>query len=489
MKIFKNKISVLVLLAVFSATLFSCKKDLTELNENPNDPGDVPAKYVLAHVQENTVYTVSYRIEQDFANFWVQHWAATNYLDEDWYELRDATMNNSWNAFYAQTMMDCKHLITRGGTDNQGSLVAIGKIMRAYNLYQATNMWGAIPYSQAFQSPEILTPLYDNQEDIYTGVIADLKSALQDINSHVDDGPGSFDLIFGGDMTMWSKFAKGLLLKVYFNAALVKTAYQTEVASLINDADFPYVNTSFAYSGAASNENPNWKHLTIRTTDAAMGKTLVDYMIGNGDSINPADMRLPVYAAPVIDNDGEDFYRGLSNGVAGDGISDSWVGYFTENPGAAYYYFTMAEAYFIQAEAIERGWVGGSAEQAYKNGVEASFDQFGAPYDEDAFFTGQPWAWGAEDNLTQINTQKWVALFTNGLDAWTNWRRVKTSESDPSIPALVPSTDNTNNGLIPVRTFYGTEESTVNQAGYTSGIAENGNDGNGINTTLWFMQY
>ncbi len=486
MKIFKNKISVLVLLAVFSATLFSCEKDLTVYNENPNEPEDVPAKYVLAHVQENTVYTVSYRVEQDFANFWVQHWAAPNYLDEDWYELRDATMNNAWDAFYAQTMMDCKHLVDRGTTDNQGSLVAIGKIMRAYNLYQATNMWGAIPYSQAFQSPDILTPLYDNQEAVYEGIIADLKSAMQDINSHVDDGPGSFDLIFGGDMGMWNQFAKGMLLKIYFNAALVKSSYQSEVASLINDGDFPFVNTSFAYSGAASNENPNWKHLTIRTTDAAMGATLVDYMIGNGDNVSPADMRLTAYAT-TVNNGAEDFYRGIGNGVAGDG-SDSWVGYFTDNSDAAYFYFTIAEAYFIQAEAIERGWVGGSAEQAYKDGVAASFAQFGVAYDEDAFFTGQPWEWGTEDNLTQINTQKWVALFTNGLDAWTNWRRLKTSSADPSIPAFVPSTDNTNNDLIPVRTFYGTDEGTVNSAGLASGISENGG-ANNINVTLWFMQY
>ncbi len=485
MKIINNKISVLVLLAVFSATLFSCKKNLTEYNENPNEPEDVPAKYVLAHVQENTVYTVSYRIEQDFANFWVQHWAAPNYLDEDWYELRDATMNNSWNAFYAQTMMDCQHLISRGGTDGELSNVAIGKIMRAYNIYQATNLWGAVPYSQAFQSPDILTPLYDNQENVYTGIIADLESAMMDIDNHTDAGPGSFDLVFGGDMDSWRQFAKGLLLKIHFNAALVKSNYQAVVADLIADADFPYVDASFAYSGAASNENPNWKHLTIRTTDAAMGATLVDYMIGNGDNVNPADMRLTAYASTVA---GEDYYQGLANGVAGDGESDSWVGYYTENPGAAYFYNTMAEAYLIQAEAIERGWVGGDAEQAYKNGVAASFAQFGVSYDEDAFFNGQPWEWGAEDNLTQINMQKWVALFGNGLDAWTNWRRIKTSASDPSIPALVPSTDNTNNNLIPVRTFYGTEESTVNNAGYTSGISENGGENN-INTTLWFMQY
>lgn len=486
MKIINNKISVLVLLAVFSATFYSCEKDLTTYNENPNEPESVPAKYVLAHVQENTVYTVSYRIEQDFANFWVQHWAAPNYLDEDWYELRDATMNNSWNAFYAQTMMDCKHLIDRGGTDGELSLVAIGKIMKAYNLYQATNMWGAIPYSQSLQAPEILTPLYDSQENVYTGIIDQLKAAMVDIDNHTDAGPGSFDIVFGGDMDMWKQFAKGLLLKVYFNAALVETNYPAEVASLINDADFPFVNASFAYSGAASNENPNWKHLTIRTTDAAMGKTLVDYMIGNGDDVNPADMRLTAYAT-TVDNGNTDFYRGLGNGVAGDG-SDSWVGYFTDNSGAAYFYNTMAEAYFIQAEAIERGWIAGSAEQAYKNGVAASFAQFGVAYDEDAFFIGQPWEWGAEDNMTQINTQKWVALFTNGLDAWTNWRRLKTSSADPSIPALVPSTDNTNNGLIPVRTFYGTDESTVNNVGYNSGISENGG-ANNINVTLWFMQY
>lgn len=79
-------------------------------------------------------------------------------------------------------------------------------------------------------------------------------------------------------------------------------------------------------------------------------------------------------------------------------------------------------------------------------------------------------------------------MFTNGLDAWTNWRRVKTSANDPSIPALVPSTDNTNNDNIPVRTFYGTDESTVNNVGYNSGISENGG-GNDINVTLWFMQY
>ena len=480
-----------MLLAVFSATLFSCKKDLTELNENPNDPGDVPAKYVLAHVQENTVYTVSYRIEQDFANFWVQHWAAPNYLDEDWYELRDATMNNSWDAFYAQTMMDCKHLIDKAGVDqdNEPALVAIGLIMRAYNLYQATNLWGAIPYSQAFQAPDILTPLYDNQEDIYDGIIAELESAIVLLNPDNLEGtnnPGSFDLIFGGDMDMWKQFAKGLQLKIFFNAAMVKTAYIARVNALIQDADFPFVNTSFAYSGAASNENPNWKHLTIRTTDAAMGATLVDYMIGNGDNVNPADMRLTAYAT-TVNNGAEDFYRGLGNGVAGDG-TDSWVGYFTDNPGAAYFYLTIAEMYFIQAEAIERGWTGGSAEQAYKDGVAASFAQFGVTYDEDAFFNGQPWEWGTEDNLTQINTQKWVALFTNGLDAWTNWRRVKTSANDPSIPALVPSTDNTNNGLIPVRTFYGTDEGIVNSQGLASGISENGG-ANNINVTLWFMQY
>jgi hypothetical protein len=362
MKILNNKISVLMFLAVFSATLFSCKKNLTEYNENPNEPEDVPAKYVLAYVQENTVYTVSYRIEQDFANFWVQHWAAPNYLDEDWYELRDATMNNSWNAFYAETMMDCKVMITKGGTDGELSMVAIGKIMHAYNLYQATNLWGAIPNSEALQAPEILTPLYDNQEAVYTAIIAELRSAMTDIDNHIDAGPAGFDLVFGGDMDMWKKFAKGLMLKVYFNAALVKTSNQAEVSSLINDADFPFVNASFAYSGGAANENPNWKHLGTRTTDAAMGKTLVDYMIGNGTDVAPADMRLTAYAT-TVDDGNEDFYRGLGNGVAGDG-SDSWVGYFTDHPNAAYFYNTVAEAYFIQAEAIERGWVGGSAEQA-----------------------------------------------------------------------------------------------------------------------------
>lgn len=394
-------------------------------------------------------------------------------------------MNNSWNAFYSQTMMDCKHMISRGGTDGELSNVAIAKIMRAYNMYQATNLWGPIPYSQSLQSPDILTPLYDNQEVVYDGIIADLESAMTDIDNHTDAGPGSFDLVFGGDMDMWEQFAKGLQLKIFFNAAMVKTAYIARVQALIQDADFPFVDASFAYSGAAANENPNWKHLTSRTTDAAMGATLVDYMIGNGDNVNPADMRLTAYATTVVD---EDFYRGLGNGVAGDG-TDSWVGYFTDNPDAAYFYNTMAEAYFIQAEAIERGWVGGSAEQAYRDGVAASFAQFGVAYDEDAFFTGQPWAWGAEDNLTQINMQKWVALFSNGLDAWTNWRRLKTSASDPSIPALVASTDNTNNDNIPVRTFYGTDESTVNNAGYSSGV--NGELGgvNDINTTLWFMQY
>ena len=84
--------------------------------------------------------------------------------------------------------------------------------------------------------------------------------------------------------------------------------------------------------------------------------------------------------------------------------------------------------------------------------------------------------------------QKWVALFGNGSDAWANWRRLKASASDPSIPALVPSINNTNNDRIPVRCFYGTDESTVNPEQYNAGVQLNGGP-NDINTTLWFMQY
>ena len=130
---------------------------------------------------------------------------------------------------------------------------------------------------------------------------------------------------------------------------------------------------------------------------------------------------------------------------------------------------------FIKAEAAERGLGGlsaGEAEADYNAAITASLEQWGITDQAaiSAFLAHPEIAYkGGTDGLKQIANQKWVALFTDGGQAWSEWRRTcQPSTLVPGPAAIV--------NYIPRRFFYSTREASVNATSMQAAITRQGPD-------------
>jgi hypothetical protein len=133
---------------------------------------------------------------------------------------------------------------------------------------------------------------------------------------------------------------------------------------------------------------------------------------------------------------------------------------------------TYAEVSFILAEAAERGWIAGSAAAFYQQGIRASMAQWGVT-DATAIntFLARPeiaYTPGPA-GLRQIALQKWIALFTDGVSAWSEWRRTCVPETIKPGPAAVI-------GTVPRRYQYSIRERSVNSANLDAAVTRQGPD-------------
>ena len=144
------------------------------------------------------------------------------------------------------------------------------------------------------------------------------------------------------------------------------------------------------------------------------------------------------------------------------------------------YIMTYAEYQFILAEAAERGWIAGSAATFYQNGIRASMQQWGVADADITTYLAQPrivYATGTA-GMAQIGVQKWISLFTEGFEAWSEWRRTGYPNLTPALNAK------TSNGQIPRRVIYPQIEQSFNNAHLQSAITSQGGS-DALNMRLW----
>ena len=351
-----------------------------------------------------------------------------------------------------------------------------------------TDRWGYLPYSDALQGAENFSPSYDSQESIYLDMINELKEAVDQI----DGGEGvNGDFIFDGNMGQWELFANSLRARIALRMA---DTNQSDVAEqefvdavnsgiLTEDLMYPYLDE-------AANENPWYSRFRTRT-DYAISDVMADYMK------DLEDHRILVYAnpAPNASTGGEEVTFEEIVGMPYDtpdpgGITNAEISF----PGAAIGaggqavghqdaplpIITVAELHFAMAEAVERGWMTGSAADYYYDGIQASWEQWEV-YDEAEFTSYVANAEVAYDSGSweeKIGTQKWVALYPNGYEAWAEWRRLGFPELTPHSRAF------TADGEIPLRQTYPTSESQINEANYNEAVNAQGPDQ--PSTPLWW---
>lgn len=468
--------------------LAACNDDLASINENPNSPTDVSAEFILPEAIQTATEQI---LGAGMANLegmglWAQHYAKIQYPNEDRYDLRPQSIDGLWSGMYAGTLKDIQTIIDKGeesGTDNH---VAVGLVLKSWVFSVLTDLWGAVPYSEALtlgKDDGTATPKYDMQEDIYRGLLSDLERAagLFDPGAR---GFGAEDLIYGGDMELWKKFANSLRLRLAIrisdaDPALAKQHAEAAIAGGVFESNDEIA--QLVYIGSPPNEHPLYENrVRAARDDHAISKTMVDLL----KSLN--DPRLAIYAEPN-ESDGE--YVGMPNGM-NDGHpyklnTISRIGkYWRGTPDAPAVILSYAEVLFLRAEAARRNWTaGGTAADLYHDAIRASMEQYGIASDAINDYLAQPAvAYDAARGEELIAVQKWIALYSNGMEAYSEVRRT-------GYPALTPgpNAENLNNGKIPARVEYPGTEQTTNGESLQAAITAQGG-GNDYSTPMWWMK-
>jgi len=461
--------------------------DLTSINKNPNGPEDVDPPSLLAHDLDEVASGVNGVNELNVrgAGLWSQYYAEIQYRDEDKYIMRSGT-SGGWG-FYSGALEDFQRMIAKGQADNRPNWSAVGRIMKSYTFSVMTDAMGDLPYSQALKSDTVLQPAYDTQQQIYTGLLADLTTA----SGEVDLGPNAFgfpagDIMYGGDIAKWQRFANSLRLRlaIHLSNTADSAKGRTEALAAVtagvlgSNAD----NATVEYLSVAPNQNPIYEDVHVgNRDDYGMSKTYVDSLMSWNDP------RLAVFAQLNRDTDTVAItYRGLPNGLNdGEGPKLFYISrigaLWRETPNAPEHLLTYSEVQFLEAEAAERGWIPGVAATFYNNGIRASMESYGIPdaaitaYLADSRVTYVPGTTG----LAQIAYQKWVSLFMQGSEAWTEVRRT-------GVPGLVPGCRAVMRH-IPERLPYDDNESVLNEANLTAAVSRQGfSASNDIAKPLWF---
>ena len=440
--------------------LTSCEEFL-DVNTDPNNPTEVPLALLLTSSQSYLGYTMGGDINR-YAGTFVQHFAGVQGQAQeefDLYNFGDDETNNFWRfGMYAGSLGDADLIMKEAAANGSPHYEGVAKVISAYGIGVMADLFGQVPYSQAFQFQENLTPAYDNQQDLYNTVQTLLDEAVVDLGQTESVfTPGSDDLVFGGDMSAWIRFANFLKLR-YWNHRSVQDAGGSATAILnhldgaasnfsssADDADHPFFNIP-------NSGNPLFQFEQQRG-QLAVSDVMLDELM------NPLnDPRVPLYANPIADGV---TYTGAPNGTT---VQDqphlvfSGVGTYYASSASSVPLGTYYEMKFIEAEAAMRAGQAGRAHTAFLAAIKANFEKLGlgASYDT---YVAQADVDPGQGSLTMdhIMTQKYIAMFTQGAESWTDWRRT-------GIPALTASDNNITGGVIPVRFPYPESELQLNAA-------------------------
>jgi hypothetical protein len=470
----------------------ACDPDrLTDLNRNPNSPEDVPPEPLFSTAARLTAQRwlgTAYSLRG--TEFVAQHLAEVQYPEEDRYaRLTGGATTGMFDAPYYQELEDLEKVIQKGMAADEPGIYGPALVLRTLGVSYLTDTWGDVPYSEAFKGDEaggILSPVYDPQESIYDDFFISLDQASADMESAGAD-LGAADPIYGGDVASWQRFSNSLRARYALrvvNVDQAKASAELTAAFAAPGGVFESNahNALLAWPGDGIYDNP-WSANFQGRDDHRMSNTLMNILLPMSDP------RVPIYAQPTEANPSA--YAGMPNALTHDAAAPYLVA--ASRPGEVFYggqtaygtfggegesfpsfLMTYAEVLFIQAEAAERGLGGfgpGQAAAFYQAGIRASMEQWGVSSAAIATFLARADVayQGGVAGLKQIAIQKWIALYTDGGQAWFEWRRTcQPATLKPGPEAII--------NTVPRRFQYSITEVSVNGANVTAAIDRQGLD-------------
>ena len=420
-------------------------------------------------------YQTAYNLAADcWSGYFGQNnnWGGPNNLN---YFLKDGWVASSYTESYSTVVPLWQDL--KGKTETQfPEVFALAQILKISAWHKATDMFGPIPYKEAGKG--LITVPYDSQEEVYKSMFKELSDAIEVLTKYADNGNSKLlpnaDAIYAGDVHKWVVYANSLMLRlamrVYYADAALSKQYALQAVNHSYGVMKTKDDEAKIERGASLEFKNNLDVLINQYNECRMGSSMLAYLGGYQDP------RLPKYfntstvsQAVTVGTYGK--YSGVPTGhdvSSNDAFKDSSRPAITSTTPT--YWMRASEVYFLLAEAALHGFaVGGTAGSLYEKGIEMSFEENGIASSEVAdymssglkpsaysFHLTNPgvnvdvpavteattaWTGTDEEKFEKIMIQKWIALYPNGQEAWTEYRRT-------GYPKLHSAISNYSNGEV-----------------------------------------
>lgn len=511
----KNKFTYILLILLFSGTWISCIDE--DLNIDPNRPAFVPTTSLIVTAEKKlTDHLRSENVSLRGSALFVQQLSQITYTSQSRYDMPFSYSASYWAGLYSvlnnleeiielNSDPSTKNLVTADNAGRNANQIAVSRILKSYAFYALTDVFGNIPYNsygsddedfQALQfNPDNITPKYAAQEKIYVDMLNELKQAGDTLIKYADEVTFSkSDIIYGGDNAKWAKFANSLRLRF---ATRLKTKnpdlYQSHFSDALSKGVFTTNadNAVYKYDNVAPNEAPLYQAtVTANRKDFAISNILVQLLKGENPQLPTADPRLEIYA---LKNDAGN-YAGLPYGLT-EGQSGIFSALDVSLPGSIYNAANYGEVLMEYSEvAFLISEFNNWSQSDYEKGVSASLEKWGvSAADAGSYVAALPTA-----NQQNVLNQKYIALFTQYLECWSEYRRTGfpdflIQKDDVIFNGVVEGETVTykfnplfGDGGVPARLYYPVKEQTVNQENYQQAIAAQGGDV--VETKLWIFK-
>ena len=521
----KNK-NIYTIFGFALVLLLSSCQSFKELEVNPNVPVSSPPNLVLNAVQ-NSFNERPWGKETRWNQFYTINYNYYGNNEYDW-----TTSGTYFDALKNVTKMEEEAKKVTGKDLNPYS--ALGKFFKAYFFVWMTQRLGDLPMNDALKGTENMTPKYNSQKEVYLQSLKWLDEANDDMSKLIASGDVFFqgDIYLSNNLRQWQKVVNTFKLRVLVSLSKKESDADLNIKArfaevLNNPTKFPIMtsmsdNLAYKYNNTYNKYPLNPDNFGFDATRQQMSSTNIDILKSTQDPrifyiAEPAEAQIKKGLAQT------DFaaFVGASPAESLDDMSTKALNgqYSFINRNRYYRNYTpentiqigYIEMCFNIAEAINRGWAAGTAEDWYitgiqasqgffdikngdntvvletRNGANASSAGYTVKFNWDDYYAqaAVKYAGNNAKGLEQILTQKYLGFFMNsGMEAFYNWRRT-------GFPANFakggPGTGNS--GVIPRRWLYPNSERIYNETNYKASVqSQFGKASESVNDELWILK-
>ncbi len=521
----RYKISIFIVL--FGIGFSACEKKFEEYETNSNRPTQVSPNLVLTGILSDMNGDRPWSLVARWSQFDVCNY---NYYGDQRYDWTGASLNYTT----LKNIVKMEEEAERVGLEDGNAYVALGKFLRAFFFYRMTSLVGDLPLTDAVKGLESPQPAYNSQKEIFIQIFKWLDEANAELSAVIakeGDKKIEGDIYFNS-VAPWQRIINAFRLRLLISLSKKESDADLRLKQdfgevFANAVKYPLLRNSgdnLQYIYSNFNKYPsNPDNLGFDATRYNMSATYLNTLVQLKDprafvTSEPATKQLSSGKTPaditayVGASSGEDL-AAMSSKMADVNNAEysvrSRARYYANYVGEPGIIVGFSEMCFNIAEAINRGWVTGDAEEWYKKGIQSSLSfydipvaiagsinkvypygstsaiTYTIPFDFENDYYQQAavkYAGNNANGLNQILLQKYLAFFENsGWEPYFNWRRT-------GVPEFLTGTGTGNSGRIPMRFQYPSSEQSTNADNWTQAVQSQFGGNDDINEAMWLIK-